>query len=168
MLDRNRLLAAFGTAALCVPVLAGADDEKEFDRSPVDCISVSRIDKTDIIDDQTILFFMRGKRIYRNYLPSKCPGLEVEDRFGYRTVTSRLCRVDMINVLPRIGFPTACRLGEFTPISAEEVEELHAVHDKRQRGDGVEVKPVEPRKRGAAKGDDAKKDDAKDDKPASE
>ena len=150
MRDPNRLLTAFAAALLLAPLVVGADDkDKDFDRSPVDCISVSRIDKTDIVDDQTILFFMRGgKQIYRNYLPHRCPNLEVEDRFGYHVSSGRLCRIDLIRVLPRIGFPLSCQLGQFVPISAEEVDELRAIHDKGRRGDGVEAKPAEPQKKG--------------------
>jgi hypothetical protein len=154
MLDR--LVPTFVAAALLAPLALEADekaDDQPFDRTPVDCIIVSRIDKTDIIDDQTVLFFMRGnKQIYRNYLPRKCPGLEVEDRFGYQVHSSRLCKVDMLTVLPRIGIPTTCRLGEFQPITREEAEELRAIHDHPRHGDGVDVKPVEPSKKAAREG----------------
>lgn len=156
MLDRDRLLVMFAAAALLAPTMVKADDEKPFDRSPVDCIMVARIDRTDIIDDQTVLFFMRGrKQIYRNYLPRKCPNLETEDRFGYQVTSGRLCRVDMLTVLPRIGIPISCRLGPFQPITAEEVEELRAIHGQTRRGDGVEVKPVEARKQDAGADHDA-------------
>ena len=151
MLDR--LLATLFLAALIAPMALEADekaDDQPIDRTPIDCISVSRIDKTDVIDDQTVLFFMRGnKQIYRNYLPRKCPGLEVEDRFGYQVRSSRLCKVDLLTVLPRVGIPTTCRFGEFVPISREEAEELRAIHDHPRHGDGIDVKPVEPSKKSA-------------------
>jgi hypothetical protein len=150
MLDRDKLLAALVAAALLAPTALEAD-EPAFDRTPVDCILVWRIDKTDVIDDQTVLFYMRGhKQIYRNYLPQECPGLEVEDRFGYQLRTSQLCEADMFTVLPRVGIPTTCKLGEFHPITAEESEELRAIHSKGRRRDGVEVKPVEPPEEPAA------------------
>jgi hypothetical protein len=56
----------------------------------------------------------------------------------------------MFTVLPRVGIPTTCKLGEFHPITAEESEELRAVHSKGRRRDGVEVKPVEPPEEPAA------------------
>jgi len=156
MLARDRLLVMFVAAALSAPMVVKADDEKAFDRSPVDCIMVTRIDRTDIIDDQTVIFFMRGrKQIYRNYLPRKCPNLESEDRFGYQVSSGRLCRVDMLTVLPRIGIPISCRLGAFQPITAEEVEELRAIHGQTRARDGIEVKPVEPPKQDASPGSDA-------------
>jgi hypothetical protein len=162
MLDR--LLPAFVAAALFAPMALEADekaDDKPVDRTPVDCIVVSRIDKTDVIDDQTVLFFMRGNKIYRNYLPRKCPGLEVEDRFGYQVRSSRLCKVDLLTVLPRVGIPTTCRFGEFLPITREEAEDLRALHDHPRHGDGVDVKPVEPSKKPAAEaGDNAEEHEA--------
>jgi len=154
MKNRDRLLVTLAAAALFAPWVVHADEKKaDIDRTPVDCIITRNIDKTDIIDDQTILFYMKGKNkpIYRNYLPSKCPNLESSDRFGYAVTSSRLCKVDLIQALPRVGIPIPCRIGEFTPISAEEVEELHAVHDKGRRGgDKIDVKPVEPPKEDAA------------------
>jgi hypothetical protein len=166
MLDRNRLLTTFAAAALLAPLALNAD-EKPFDRTPVDCIIVSRIDNTDIIDDRTVLFFMRGhKEIYRNYLPHKCPNLEIEDRFGYQVSTSRLCKSDMLTVLPRLGFPISCRLGDFQPITKEEVEELRAIHDKPRHGDGIDTKPAEPPKQAA--GESRDESPAKGDEPARE
>ena len=40
-----------------------------------DCVSIRRIDRTEIIDDRTIVFHMIGKEIYLNKLPRRCPGL---------------------------------------------------------------------------------------------
>jgi hypothetical protein len=154
MQNRNRLIVTFAAGALFAPWVVHADDKKaDLDRTPVDCIITRNIDKTDIIDDRTILFYMKGKNkpIYRNYLPSKCPNLESSDRFGYAVTSSRLCKVDLIQALPRIGIPIPCRIGEFTPISADEVEELHAVHDKGRKGsDKIDVKPAEVPKDDAA------------------
>jgi hypothetical protein len=144
MLDRDRLLATFA-ATLCASTAVNAQNDAPLDRTPVDCITVSRIDRTDIIDDRTIIFFMRGgKLIYRNYLPHTCPRLAIEDRFGYQTTTARVCRVDTIAVLPRVGIPTYCQLGEFHPITREDVEELRAVRESGRSGDAIESKPAEP------------------------
>jgi Family of unknown function (DUF6491) len=118
-------------AVACASSLASAQEEDTFDRTPVDCISVTSIDRTDVIDDQTILFFMRGKKIYRNYLPRKCPGLQRQDRFAYETKSNRLCDIDTVTVLEqwgtRLNAGFTCPLGAFHPISPEEVEELAAL-----------------------------------------
>src|SRR5512138_2689542 len=95
-----------GFSAFAVPLLfAGstvtrADDEGTFNRTPKDCVITQSIARTDILDDQTIIFYMRGKNVaYRNYLPKKCPGLKRWDRFSYTVTAGRLCSIDMITVL---------------------------------------------------------------------
>ena len=44
---------------------------------PERCVSLHRIRSTDVIDDQNILFNMKGGKIYRNHLPRKCHGLKI-------------------------------------------------------------------------------------------
>jgi hypothetical protein len=134
-------------AALLVPLLfalpaIGQDDEEAFDRTPRDCIMSSSIRDTEAVDDQNVLFFMRDRTVYRNHLPRKCPGLEREDRFTYKLQgTRRLCSINTITILEdgffgggglgglRDGF--TCRLGEFVPLSPEEVEDLSRREDGR-------------------------------------
>jgi hypothetical protein len=85
---------------------------------PVDCVDIARIDHTQVRDDRTIDFYMRGREIYRNRLPADCPGLAFEDGFSYRTSLSRLCSVDTIDVLRQAGggAGATCGLGPFQPI----------------------------------------------------
>jgi hypothetical protein len=133
-------------AACLVPLLValpaiGQDDEEAFDRTPRDCIMASSIRQTEAIDDQNVLFFMRDRSVYRNHLPRKCPGLEREDRFTYKLDgTRRLCSINTITILEdgffgggvgslREGF--TCRLGEFVPLSPEEVEDIARRDDDR-------------------------------------
>lgn len=86
------------------------------------CISLTRLDRTDIIDDRNILFHMRGDEIYLNQLPHRCSGLRMADGFSYRRTISRLCKIDLITPLPRGGFGggISCGLGTFRLITAEE------------------------------------------------
>lgn len=84
----------------------------------VDCIELSRIDHTRVRDNRTVDFYMRGRGVYRNSLPSECPGLAFEESFTYRTSLSRLCSVDVIAVNRNGGGipgPT-CALGPFQRI----------------------------------------------------
>jgi hypothetical protein len=156
-----------------LPMLAAAnalgqdsEDEGAFDRTPEDCIIVSRIDQTDAIDDQNIIFRMRGDRVYRNTLPNKCPGLARENRIGYETRSSRLCKIDTITVLEDfgVGFRPGftCRLGQFVPLSEAEVEDL----DLRKKGEGgqsaIETTSVEVEKEAAGSEEDAAADAAGD------
>jgi hypothetical protein len=115
----------------------GQDDDEDaaFDRTPEDCLITSRIDQTEPIDDQNIIFYMRGDKAYRNTLPRTCPGLLREGRIAWATHTSRLCSIDTITVLEDygVGFRPGftCRLGEFVPLSPAEIEDI----DLRKRGE---------------------------------
>ncbi len=66
-----------------LPMLMGsivqAEDDAEVFSEPKDCISLTQLDRTDIIDDRNILFYMRGKEVYLNQLPHRCPGLRMSD-----------------------------------------------------------------------------------------
>jgi|SRR5688572_2870065 len=125
-----------------LPLLGGAtalgqddDEDAAFDRTPEDCLITSRIDQTEPIDDQNIIFYMRGDKAYRNTLPRTCPGLLREGRIAWATHTSRLCSIDTITVLEDygVGFRPGftCRLGEFVPLSPAEIEDI----DLRKRGE---------------------------------
>jgi hypothetical protein len=150
----------FALAALVtLPALAQDGDEAAFERIPQDCVSVSLIDETDAVDDQNILFHMRNGDVYRNHLPRKCPGLERENRIAYKLEGSRrLCSINTITVLEEgiggfggngLGFREGftCRLGEFVPLSPEEIEELELLVDGktgRRTQSTIETTSVEP------------------------
>jgi hypothetical protein len=75
------------------------------------CLQLNAIDHTQVVDDQTILFHMRDRTVYRNVLPAKCAGLKFEDGFSYTTSINQLCsNVEIIRVLRR---GTSCGLGAF-------------------------------------------------------
>jgi hypothetical protein len=87
---------------------------------PKSCVRRSQIRSTNVIDNQTIDFKMRGGDIYRNTLPHKCGGLGFEESFSYRTSVNQLCNVDIIRVLDstagQIRERNACGLGKFHKI----------------------------------------------------
>lgn len=131
-------------------------EEGVFDRTPQRCLVVQQINQTEAIDDQNIIFYMRGKRAYRSHLPRRCPGLERENRIAYETRSGKLCTTDLITVLEQFGVSLqrgfTCRLGEFVPLSPEEVEDID--FRKRERRSGIEAKSVE------IEGSDAETDEA--------
>jgi hypothetical protein len=140
----DRLLILAGVAVLgsafWFSERAHADDET-FDRTPVNCIVVNRIRRTEVVDDQSILFFMRGGQIYRAMLPNACTGLDREQRFAYQVRGAQLCSTDMITVLERASLGSTgmtCRIGLFHPTTPEAVQELRGV--PQQQG---EMEPVE-------------------------
>ena len=97
---------------------------------PENCVSLARLDSTYIVDDQTMLFYMTGKDVMLNALPSKCPSLRSEGRFMYRVMLNQLCHNDLITVIYDAGFGLmegpSCRLGKFQPVSAEFAGKLRA------------------------------------------
>jgi hypothetical protein len=155
---------------------AAAADAKadDFDRTPQDCITPSNIRETAVVDDSTILFYMRGgaKLTYRTSLPHTCMNLARENRFSYKVTMNRLCDTDLISVLEQWGVGLregfTCRLGKFYPIPYEEAELLRKQHDKPTSTRGMKAKPAEvaPKSDSPAAGNETAP--SKDQAPASE
>ena len=150
MLGSFRAAAITAAALYALPVLAqngaASDESAQFDRTPRDCILASRIDRTEVIDDNTIIFHMRTRgEAYANYLPLRCPNLGREKRFTYERRTANLCDDTTITVLELTGFGPGftCRLGQFHPITEAEVEEIRSIAARRGRGEAVDVEEVE-------------------------
>jgi hypothetical protein len=129
----GRALVITVAAAMAAPLSAGEENDKAIDEllsNAEHCVSLGRIDRTDIVDDSNILFYMKGGDIYLNRLPHRCPGLRWEKAFMYRTSLSQLCNVDIITVLDNLGFGfspgVSCGLGPFYPISEETAKALKA------------------------------------------
>ncbi len=83
------------------------------------CIQTYQIDHTTIPDDNTILFHMKGGRIWKNTLPYRCPDLKFQGGFQYTTDIDEICsNLQTIRVINQGGGPflgSVCQLGEFTP-----------------------------------------------------
>jgi hypothetical protein len=116
------LLAPAILLAGCARTEADVMDERALAEArpvgaPVSCVEISRIRHTRVRDDETIDFYMRGGEVYRNRLPSSCPGLNFEDSFSYRTSLGQLCSVDLITVnRPSGPSGPSCGLGRFQRI----------------------------------------------------
>ena len=109
------------TVMLSMASLASDEDDDQLEDRGKRCISLARIDRTHVLDDYNILFYMRGKKVYINKLPHKCHGLRRADSFMYKTSLSQLCDLDIITALDNIGFGfsrgASCGLGTFYPIT---------------------------------------------------
>ncbi len=102
------LAAALGLSSL---LLAGArsDPAKGNDI----CLDADHIDHTAVLDDQTVLFYMRGGKIWKNTLQRQCPSLKFERAFSEDIRGDEVCsNRQMIQVL-QTG--ASCSLGAFTP-----------------------------------------------------
>jgi hypothetical protein len=122
---RRSLLVVSTLAALTLGATSGMSAKKEpapvrAVGEPVNCVSLTSIRSTNVVDNSTIDFKMAGGKTYRNSLPHSCPGLKFEDRFSYRTSQSRLCNVDIVRVLHdyggRLTEGVGCGLGKFQPV----------------------------------------------------
>lgn len=114
---RTMVSALALAAALAGAAWAQADGNPDAESNPAigkkgpDCIELHRIDRTEILDDSTILFHMKGKTTYISELPYRCHGLKFERGYAYSTSISNICgNVDTITVLRR---GNACALGPF-------------------------------------------------------
>jgi hypothetical protein len=105
---------------------AAAAIADDIDREAEQCISVSRIKETHIVDDNNVLFYMRGNEVYLNELRRVCRGLKRERQFSYSVRANRLCGTDAITVLQGFGSSlspaNSCGLGQFVPISEVEAD----------------------------------------------
>ena len=126
MLKLQQVLLMLATAMICSwPALSDErpDNPKlEKYRSTGNvqhCIRANAIRRSNVLDDYTILFEMRGGKTFKNELPYRCFGLGFDRAFSYSRSTSLLCNVDIITVLSRSGINPSCGLGDF-----EEIEEI--------------------------------------------
>ena len=77
------------------------------------CLDASHIDHTVVIDDRTILFYMRGNQIWKNTMRQDCPSLKFQRAFSEEIRGGQVCsNRQMIRVL---GTGVRCSLGGFTP-----------------------------------------------------
>jgi hypothetical protein len=110
-----------------IPAVA-QDDEPEIKEDVRNCINLRTLRRTDVIDDRTVLFYMRGRTVYLNMLPRQCGGLAREGRFSYTTSIGSLCSQDSIRVLYGsaygLGEGNRCKLGMFQKITREDAKAL--------------------------------------------
>ncbi|HEX5419683.1 MAG TPA: DUF6491 family protein [Gammaproteobacteria bacterium] len=131
MPNRLVLAMALGSAALVLGAHTGHAQNAQNDAgnpSTKRCLPLAQIDRTEVVNDSTILFYMHSDKIYLNALPQRCPNLKFDNRFMYRVHIAQLCDSDVITVLQQIGpglMPGAsCGLGKFQPITQEEAARL--------------------------------------------
>lgn len=79
------------------------------------CLQLNRVRNTCVLDDQTVLFYTKDRKVYRNALSHRCPSLGFHEAFSYRAHGGSLCSSDLIEVLePGPGLRGAtCGLSEF-------------------------------------------------------
>jgi hypothetical protein len=106
---------------LAVALLLAACAETPADNKPVQtaaaehhvCLSPTWIENTVILDDNTILFKMKGGKIWKNTLQDRCFGLWIEGGFAYEVRGDAVCGNEQVIHVLRTH--SVCMLGEFTP-----------------------------------------------------
>ena len=114
-------LKAFTLPLVAIMTLAGAP-ALAADGEEQQCIRLSAIDQTPVIDNKTILVEMRGNGGFKRIdLLNRCSGLKIEGGFGYSTSINKLCKQDRLTVL-RSGTP--CMIDKIVDITEEDADEL--------------------------------------------
>ena len=113
-----KLLIPFGLALL----LAGSAGPEALraaapERPPNVCINIREIQRTEIPDDRTIIFHMRGGMVWQNKLKTVCPMLRVSPYTQIIHGTDTVCSNQQFIHVIQTG--NDCVLGEFTPLPKE-------------------------------------------------
>lgn len=102
-------LAAVSFAAV-TPASAAADTKTH---RPI-CLSIVRIDHTEVPNNRTILFYMQGGKIWKNTLPYTCPGLRL-GAFSYSPTPSGNEICENVQMIKAVESGVVCGLGSFEP-----------------------------------------------------
>lgn len=109
---------AFGASAIAGDYGAEVLAKYEKTGESVSCLSLPSVKDTDPLDDQAIMFEVRGGDVYLNELRGVCAGLGLNKRFSYKTTQNRICRGDIITVSDPVGNSIgSCSLGEFEALT---------------------------------------------------
>ncbi|MEM7569623.1 MAG: hypothetical protein AAF337_07500 [Pseudomonadota bacterium] len=136
------LLASIFALASASSLQAQEADSKEaeLDRTPRNCLPIVQLRRSHVIDDENIVFELRGRDYFLSQLPNRCPRLGFERSFSYATSITQLCNVDIITVLQnfggRISPGPSCGLGMFVPITRDEFKAL-------RKGEEVAIDGIE-------------------------
>ena len=125
---RSLFAAALATVALATMPAAAQDarGEASLDKivagrtvgSPVNCINLRDIRSTEIVDDTAIVYRMNNGTLFVNR-PGSGSIVDRDDILVTRTIGTRLCRIDIVNLIDRGSrMPSgSLSLGDFVPYS---------------------------------------------------
>jgi hypothetical protein len=85
------------------------------DAKPVvkNCLTVSQLRSTAVIDDKTVLFELRNRSVWVNKLKFKCPSLGFYESFSYEVHGNSICDIDVIRVFAQNHIGASCGLSKF-------------------------------------------------------
>jgi hypothetical protein len=138
---KTTLVTALGVLSAFSMMVGPAQTAGVADAETLNCVDLMRIDHTQVVDEQNILFYMRNGSVYLNRLSHRAPGLDRNRPFMYRTSIGRLCNHDTITVLETWGFGftqgASSALGRFVLTDEAGVDAL-----KSGQPAGVEIEPI--------------------------
>ncbi len=101
------------------------------------CINLRRLDRSEVLSNQAIIFHMRGDEIFINRLRYRCSGLSRRDTIMFETRFNQLCNLDQVTVLNEMGGRfmrgASCGLGLFHPIDKDTVDLLKGNIENRSK-----------------------------------
>ena len=101
------------------------------------CISTSLYDSVEVLDTRHVLFKGRGERLWVNTLRSNCVGLRKRDVLQFDIRGSQICNLDTFTAVTNtFGWQrtsATCSLGDFAPVTAEQVAMIEAALDTKKK-----------------------------------
>lgn len=101
------------------------------------CISTNLYDSVDVLDTRHVLFKGRGNRLWVNTLRSTCVGLRKRDVLQFEIRGSQICNLDTFTAVSNsFGWQrtsATCSLGDFSPVTAEQVAMIEAALDTKKK-----------------------------------
>jgi len=111
---------AFTGALALLITTSGAWAADYSDKTSTDCIYTYDIDYTDVPDEGTIIFHMKGGTVWTNKLPRRCPNIRFNGFSYVVRGNDQLCgQFDAVRVL-KSG--SVCQLGEFVRSSGDKAK----------------------------------------------
>ena len=104
----------------------------------VRCLSTHLYDSVEVLDTRHVLFKGRGERLWVNTLRNTCVGLRKRDVLQFDVRGSQICNLDTFTAVSNAFFgwqrtSATCSLGDFSPVTAEQVAMIEAALDTKNK-----------------------------------
>lgn len=102
------------------------------------CLSTHLYDSVEVLDTRHVLFKGRGERLWVNTLRNACVGLRKRDVLQFDVRGSQICNLDTFTAVSNALFgwqrtSATCSLGDFSPVTAEQVAMIEAALDTKKK-----------------------------------
>ena len=110
-------------------ILKGEAPPIDYSRA-VKCLPSYKIERTEPLSEQYILFHLRDGTLWLAQMRGRCPGIGPNSHLAFNKDQNRLCEWDSVRVVydngigADVNLGPQCNLPKFDPVSAEQVEML--------------------------------------------